>query len=90
MAEGYFSVEGELSAAETAHAQGRYAEAEAHLRRLLAQTRAADYEYDDWLRRLAEVYRLQGRRREAGLLYIYLHYYDLARALADEVMLRPA
>jgi len=81
VAEGFFSVEGELSAAEAAHAQGRYAEAEAHLRKLLAQTRAADYEYDDWLRRLAEVYRLQGRRREAGLLYIYLHYYDLAREL---------
>jgi hypothetical protein len=79
--EGFFSVEGELSAAESAHAQGRYVEAEAHLRRLLAQTRAADYEYDDWLRRLAEVYRLQGRRREAGLLYVYLHYYDLAREL---------
>jgi len=77
----FFSVESELSAADAAHAQGRYAEAEAHLRKLLAQTRAADYEYDDWLRRLAEVYRLQHRRREAGLLYIYLHYYDLAREL---------
>jgi HEAT repeat protein len=81
VADGFFSVEGELTAAEAAHAQGRYAEAEAHLRKLLAQTRAADYEYDDWLRRLAEVYRLEGRRREAGLLYIYLHYYDLAREL---------
>jgi hypothetical protein len=81
MAEGFFSVESELTAAEAAHAQGRYAEAEAHLRKLLAQTRAADYEYDDWLRRLAEVYRLQNRRREAGLLYVYLHYYDLAREL---------
>ncbi len=77
--EGFFSVEGTITSAEQAHAQGRYAEAEAHLRRLVAQTRAADYEYDDWLRRLAEVYRLQGRRREAGILYIYLHYYDLAR-----------
>ena len=85
MAEGFFSVEGELSAAEAAHAQGRYAEAEAHLRRLIAQTRAADYEYDDWLRRLAEVYRLQNRRREAGLLYIYLHYYDLARELLRDL-----
>jgi len=79
--DGFFSVEGELSSADAAHAQGRYADAEAHLRKLVAQTRAADYEYDDWLRRLAEVYRLQGRRREAGLLYVYLHYYDLAREL---------
>jgi hypothetical protein len=81
VADGFFSVEGELSAADAAHAQGRYADAEAHLRKLVAQTRAADYEYDDWLRRLAEVYRLQDRRREAGLLYVYLHYYDLARDL---------
>src|SRR5262245_48063124 len=81
MAENFFSVEGELSAADAAHAQGRYADAEAHLRKLVSPTRAADYEYDDWLRRLAEVYRLQGRRREAALLYIYLHYYDLAREL---------
>lgn len=81
MAEGFFSVEGALTAADAAHAEGRYGVAEAHLRKLLAQTRAADYEYDDWLRRLVEVYRLMDRRREAGLLNLYLHYHDLAREL---------
>jgi HEAT repeat protein len=79
LVEGFFSVEGELSAAEQAHAQGRYGDAEAHLRRLVNQTRSADYEYDDWLRRLAEVYQFMGRHREAGLLYLYLHYHDMAR-----------
>jgi hypothetical protein len=79
MADGFFSVEGELSAAEQAHAQGRYAAAETHLRRLAQQTRAVDYEYDDWIRRLADVYKLQKRPADAAVCYMYLHYFQLAR-----------
>jgi hypothetical protein len=76
----FISIETTASQAETLASQGRWAEAERHYRELISQTHVIDYEYDDWLRRLAELYRHLGRLREAGLVYLYLHYFDLARA----------
>src|SRR5512134_1693109 len=75
----YASIESTADAAEALVAQGRHAEAERYFRELVAQTHVIDYEYDDWLRRLAEVYRQLRRRREAGYIYLYLHYFDMAR-----------
>lgn len=60
--------------------QGRWAEAERHYRDLIGQTHVINYEYDDWLRRLGEIYRHLGRAREAAFVYLYLHYFDQARA----------
>jgi tetratricopeptide (TPR) repeat protein len=60
-------------------AQGRLREAEAAFRELIGQTHVIDYEYDDWLRRLAELYVQLERPKEAGYVYLYLHYFDLAR-----------
>src|SRR3954470_14815238 len=60
--------------------QGRWAEAERHYRELIGQTHVINYEYDDWLRRLGEIYRHLGRQREAAFVYLYLHYFDMARA----------
>lgn len=77
--EDYVSTESTLAAAEQAATHGRYAEAEAHYRQLLTQTHVVDYEYEEWLRKLAELYQRLGRRREAGIAYLYLHYFDLAR-----------
>ena len=59
--------------------QGRWAEAERHYRELIGQTHVINYEYDDWLRRLGEIYRHLGRPREAAFVYLYLHYFDMAR-----------
>lgn len=75
----YASIESTADQAEGLLAQGRHEEAERHFRELVGQTHVIDYEYDDWLRRLAEIYRHLGRRREAGFIYLYLHYFDLAR-----------
>ncbi len=75
----YASIESTADQAESLVAQGRFAEAERHFRELIAQTHVIDYEYDDWLRRLADIYRNLKRRREAGFIYLYLHYFDLAR-----------
>jgi hypothetical protein len=79
-------IESSADQAEILAGQGRWAEAEKHYRDLIAHTHVIDYEYDDWLRRLGEIYRQLGRRREAGFVYLYLHYFDLARAqlAADE------
>jgi len=59
--------------------QGRWSEAERHYRDLIGQTHVINYEYDDWLRRLGEIYRHLGRVREASFVYLYLHYFDMAR-----------
>ncbi len=75
----YASIESTADQAESLVAQGRYAEAERHYRELVGQTHVIDYEYDDWLRRLADIYRQLQRRRDAGFIYLYLHYFDLAR-----------
>ena len=82
----FTSIESTASQAESLVSQGRWNEAERHYRELVAQTHVIDYEYDDWLRRLAEIYRQLGRLREAGFIYLYLHYFDLAKAQlgADE------
>jgi hypothetical protein len=75
-----FSIENAVASAEQATAQGRYADAEWHYRRLIAHSpsQVIDYEYEDWARRLAEVYVAMGRGREAAYLLIYLHYFPQA------------
>ncbi|MCA9677816.1 MAG: HEAT repeat domain-containing protein [Kofleriaceae bacterium] len=82
----FTSIESTASQAESLVNQGRWADAERHYRELVAQTHVIDYEYDDWLRRLAEIYRHLNRLREAGFIYLYLHYFDLAKGQlgADE------
>ena len=77
--ESFASIETTASQAEGLLAQGRYGDAERYYRELVGQTHVIDYEYDDWLRRLAEIYRVLGRVRAAGYIYLYLHYFDLAR-----------
>jgi tetratricopeptide (TPR) repeat protein len=59
--------------------QGRWPEAERHFRELIGHTHVINYEYDDWLRRLGDIYRQLGRPREAAFVYLYLHYFDQAR-----------
>jgi hypothetical protein len=61
--------------------QGRVDEAERHYRELIAQTHVINYEYDDWLRNLGQVYAKLRRPREAAFVYLYLHYFNEARAL---------
>src|SRR5690606_24680592 len=73
------SIETTAAQAEGLASQGRFPDAERLYRELVSQTHVIDYEYDDWLRRLAEVYRHLRRRAEAGHIYLYLHYFDLAR-----------
>jgi len=74
------SIESTADQAEILAGQGRWADAERQYRELIGQTHVIDYEYDDWLRRLGEIYRQLGRRREAGFVFLYLHYFDQARA----------
>jgi hypothetical protein len=76
------SIESTADQAEALVQQGRWIDAERHYRELIGQT----YEYDDWLRRLGEIYRHLGRGREASFVYLYLHYFDMARGqlAADE------
>ena len=81
--ESFASIETTASQAEGLLAQGRHAEAERHYRDLIGQTHVIDYEYDDWLRRLADIYQTLKRRRAAGYVYLYLHYFDLARDAFD-------
>ncbi|MBT8492900.1 MAG: hypothetical protein KJO07_07545, partial [Deltaproteobacteria bacterium] len=77
--ETFASIETTAAQAEGLVAQGHVAEAERKYRELVAQTHVIDYEYDDWLRRLADIYRSLKRPREAGYIYLYLHYFDNAR-----------
>jgi tetratricopeptide (TPR) repeat protein len=79
MARRYQSIESTADQAEAMVQQGRYLDAERHYRELIGQTHVINYEYDDWLRRLGEIYRHLGRVREASFVYLYLHYFDLAR-----------
>jgi hypothetical protein len=82
------------SSAEQANAfveQGRWAEAERHYRELIGQTHVINYEYDEWLRRLSDIYKQLGRAREAAFVNLYLHYFDHARGFlvgAEHVALR--
>ncbi len=73
------SIESTADQAEAFVQQGRWADAERHYRELIGQTHVINYEYDDWLRRLGEIYRHLGRQREAAFVYLYLHYFDMAR-----------
>jgi tetratricopeptide (TPR) repeat protein len=74
------SIESTAVEAEAMVQQGRWVDAERHYRELIGQTHVINYEYDDWLRRLGEIYRHLGRSREAAFVYLYLHYFDMARA----------
>jgi tetratricopeptide (TPR) repeat protein len=74
------SIESTADQAEAMVQQGRWVDAERHYRELIGQTHVINYEYDDWLRRLGEIYRHLGRAREAAFVYLYLHYFDMARA----------
>ena len=73
------SIETTADQAEAMLQQGKWIEAERHYRELIGQTHVINYEYDDWLRRLGEIYRHLGRPREAAFVYLYLHYFDMAR-----------
>jgi tetratricopeptide (TPR) repeat protein len=73
------SIESTAVEAEAMVQQGRWVDAERHYRELIGQTHVINYEYDDWLRRLGEIYRHLGRAREASFVYLYLHYFDMAR-----------
>ena len=79
MARRFNSIESTADEAEAMVQQGRWADAERHYRDLIGQTHVINYEYDDWLRRLGEIYRHLGRAREAAFVYLYLHYFDMAR-----------
>jgi len=80
------AIESTADQAEAFVQQGRWPEAERHYRELIGHTHVINYEYDDWLRRLGEIYRHLGRAREAAFVYLYLHYFDQAKAQlgADE------
>ena len=65
---GFHSIESAATAAEQALAAGRFGDAERAYRELISQTHVVDYEYDDWLRTLADAYRHLGRAREAGFV----------------------
>lgn len=80
MARRFNSIESTADQADAMVQQGRWGEAERHYRELIGQTHVINYEYDDWLRRLGEIYRHLGRPREAAFVYLYLHYFDMARA----------
>jgi HEAT repeats len=91
MARRFNSIESTADQAEAMVQQGRWADAERHYRDLIGQTHVINYEYDDWLRRLGEIYRHLGRAREAVFVYLYLHYFDMARTQLvgdDQVALR--
>jgi hypothetical protein len=76
----FSSIESTADQAEAYVQQGRWKDAEQHYRELIGQTHVINYEYDDWLRRLGEIYRHLGRSRESAFVYLYLHYFDMARA----------
>jgi hypothetical protein len=85
------SIESTADQAEAMVQQGRWSDAERQYRELIGQTHVINYEYDDWLRRLGEIYRHLGFGREAAFVYLYLHYFDLARgqlAAPEHVALR--
>ena len=53
-----FSIENAVTSAEQAAGRGAWADAEWHYRRLVAHSHVIDYEYEEWVRRLAEIYGL--------------------------------
>lgn len=56
----------------------RYQQAIPAFRRLLHETYVTDFEYDDWLRGLADSHRALSQPLPAGYVYLYLHYFDMA------------
>ena len=62
------SIESTADQAEALVQQGRWVEAERHYRELIGQTHVINYEYDDWLRRLGDIYKNLGRQREAAFV----------------------
>jgi hypothetical protein len=67
-----------LARAQALASANRPAEAERLFRQLLQHTHVIDFEYDEWLKGIAECYRALGRAREAGYVYLYLHAFDRA------------
>jgi len=67
-----------LARAQALLSSGRPAESERLYRQLLQHTHVIDFEYDEWLKGIAECYRVLGRAREAGYVYLYLHAFDRA------------
>jgi hypothetical protein len=59
---------------------GRYEDAARYYRELVGQTHVIDYEYDEWLRGLAEAYERTGRGKLAGYVHLYLHQPTRANA----------
>ncbi|MEO6777198.1 MAG: HEAT repeat domain-containing protein [Kofleriaceae bacterium] len=74
------AIESTADQAEAFVQQGRWPEAERHYRELIGHTHVINYEYDDWLRQLGKIYHQLGRTREAAFVYLYLHYFDQAKA----------
>src|SRR5258705_1896989 len=56
----------------------RPADAERLYRQLLVNDHVIDFEYDEWLKGIAECYRALNRPREAGWVYFYLHAFERA------------
>lgn len=81
MARRFSSIGATSESAEQLASQGRWIDAERQYRELIGQTHVINYEYDDWLRRLAEVYRQLRRNREAAFLHLYLHELAMMRPL---------
>ncbi len=67
--------------ASQAAAKGNFVEAERAYRKLAQNTHVVDFEYDEWIRGLAGVYRGMRAPREAGHCFVYLHQLDAARDL---------
>lgn len=91
MARRFNSIETTSEHAELLAGQGRWTEAERQYRELIGQTHVINYEYDDWLRRLGEIYKQLRRHREAAFVHIYLHEFSQVRPLIatpDQVALR--
>src|SRR6185436_13387313 len=74
------SIESTADQADAMVQQGRWIEAERNYRELIGQTHVINYEYDDWLRRLGDIYKHLNRPRESAFVYLYLHYFDMARS----------
>jgi HEAT repeats len=64
--------------AQSLFASRRVTEAERLYRQLLGNDHVIDFEYDEWLKGIAECYRALKRPREAGWVYFYLHQFDRA------------
>src|SRR5262245_32615209 len=61
--------------------RGRPAEALRLYRQLLQHTHIIEHEYDEWLKGIAESYRLLGRVHEVGHVLVYLQRFADARAV---------